>query len=313
MITAYLDAAAVGNVRLAISPAIEAISWLRLTVAGRTHPIYGDPGAAARFALRDPDVRMIAGTMPRGLVGYMPDLLSPSPAFGDPDRAWLDQVERMAATSPEDAEWQVAATDNPSAEAMAAVDDGTFARRAADAMTRFWSVAMADSWSGLRDRLQADLVERARVMATEGVGTLLSSLHTNVRWTGAAVEITKPYSHPITLNGLVLSPAALSWPTLLVQMEDPDDAVISYPANGLGIPENPDRDAVARLMGPTRANLLRDLDTPRSTTDLSRRHGLAAATVSYHLSVLHDSGLVTKSRHKRTVLYQRNDHHEVLR
>jgi DNA-binding transcriptional ArsR family regulator len=34
---------------------------------------------------------------------------------------------------------------------------------------------------------------------------------------------------------------------------------------------------------------------------------LAPATVSYHLSVLHGSGLVAKSRDSRSVLYRRTE------
>ncbi|GLZ43224.1 winged helix-turn-helix domain-containing protein [Actinokineospora sp. NBRC 105648] len=312
MITAHLDAAAMSKVRLGISPAMEALAWLRLTIQGHPHPIFGDPGPSARFALRDPDVRMVAGTLPVGK-GYMPDLFTPQPPAVAADRAWQTQLEQVAATDAETVAYQMTAVSNPSRDALDAVEAGTFAKRSADGLARFWTAAIADSWSGLRERLDSDLAERARTMATEGVGALLGTLHTDIRWTGSALQVDKPWdfeSHP---SGLVLAPAALAWPTLFVQIEEPTDGVVYFPANGLGVPRAVGGPALSRLLGPTRATLLRDLDVPRTTTDLSTRHRLAPATVSYHLSVLHGSGLVAKARDRRAVLYWRTDHGNALR
>jgi hypothetical protein len=49
---------------------------------------------------------------------------------------------------------------------------------------------------------------------------------------------------------------------------------------------------------------------PAAPTIAARRpndHRLAPATVSYHLGVLHDAGLVMRSRHRRLVLYRRSE------
>ncbi|MGW2811221.1 ArsR/SmtB family transcription factor [Streptomyces sp. NPDC001450] len=58
------------------------------------------------------------------------------------------------------------------------------------------------------------------------------------------------------------------------------------------------------LLGVTRAKLLSDLEIPRTTTELCERHFLAASSVSYHLGILHRSGLVTRTRVRHRVLYQ---------
>ncbi|MGH3739678.1 MAG: ArsR/SmtB family transcription factor [Micromonosporaceae bacterium] len=50
------------------------------------------------------------------------------------------------------------------------------------------------------------------------------------------------------------------------------------------------------MYGDTRARLLADLDGPRSTAELSTRHDVAPSTVSYHLRVLHQAGLITRHR-----------------
>jgi DNA-binding transcriptional ArsR family regulator len=44
---------------------------------------------------------------------------------------------------------------------------------------------------------------------------------------------------------------------------------------------------------------------PAATTDLARRHGLAPSTVSAHLSVLREAGLLVSRRQGYRVLYGR--------
>ncbi|MEV0002240.1 helix-turn-helix domain-containing protein [Micromonospora sp. NPDC050980] len=68
----------------------------------------------------------------------------------------------------------------------------------------------------------------------------------------------------------------------------------------------PGRRLLGDLVGTSRADILADLDVPRSTGELSRRHHLAPATVSYHLGVLLRSGLVRRRRDRHRVLYQRS-------
>ncbi len=58
--------------------------------------------------------------------------------------------------------------------------------------------------------------------------------------------------------------------------------------------------------------ILRDLVTPRCTATLSERHRLSPATVSYHLQILHDCGLVTRARRGNVVDYQRSRRADAL-
>jgi DNA-binding transcriptional ArsR family regulator len=63
--------------------------------------------------------------------------------------------------------------------------------------------------------------------------------------------------------------------------------------------------ALAALIGPTRAAMLTALAEPSSTTGLARRLQVTAGAVSQHLSVFRDTGMVTRSRVGRQVLYRR--------
>ncbi|GAA2971808.1 ArsR/SmtB family transcription factor [Actinokineospora diospyrosa] len=305
MITAHLDAAVLSKTRLATSPAAEAMAWLFLTVNEHQHPVFGRPGAAARFAMRDPDVRLVASTLPSN-ADYKPDLLTPIPPLVPPEQVWPTQLEAIAATTAEDAASQVALLTAPSKEVLAAAEAGTLASRFANGMSKFWSIAMADSWPGLKGRLDADITARARVMATEGIGALLASLHGDITWDGSALRIATPWHQEGRPSDLTVTPVALTWPRFYIQLGDAVNSVLYYPPQGLSAP-NTDPAAMAKLLGQTRATLLRDLEAPRTTSDLAKRHGLALATVSYHLSVLHSSGLISKARAKREVRYQRTD------
>ena len=313
MIVVRLDADALARVRIAPSPATEAMEWLAYTAGGRAHPLYGDPGPSARFALRDPDVRLVAvlfaGTPPKAF----PDLLTPKPPALPADRVFAAQLERMAATSADEVLAQLAeSTHGADPRLRPAAESGAFARRAAAGMARFWAAAMADGWPALRAKLDADLAQRARLMATEGLGAMIDSVHDAVGWAGDRVELDRPTDAVVDLAGeeLVLCPSVLSWPRLFYQLHNADDAVLTYPA--LSGPTVADRSPLVRLVGTTRARLLMGLDRPSTTTELSRRYGLAAATVSHHLAVLHDSGLVAKHRDGRSVRYQRTEAGDTL-
>ena len=62
---------------------------------------------------------------------------------------------------------------------------------------------------------------------------------------------------------------------------------------------------MASLVGRTRAAMLDRLAQPHSTTDLARKLGQSAPTVSAHLSILRRCGMVTSWPSGRRVLYQR--------
>jgi DNA-binding transcriptional ArsR family regulator len=305
VIRADLDADTLAKVRLGPSPAAEATAWLALTAGGGRHPVFGDPGAAARAALADRDAALVAAVLPLpGTRAYTPDLLTPKPLTD-----LSDQLDRIAATPADTVARQLASTGRALPAAVrAAVDDGTFAPRAARGLQRFWRSAIADGWPSPRAAMDADLADRARTMATRGVGALLGSLHDAVVWADGTLSIRSAWQEEFTLRGaeIVCVPGVLAWPRLAIQLCDPEDAVLGYPAAGVGRRAGAPH-AVDRLVGTTRAALLRDLDVPRSTASLATRHRLAPPTVSYHLKVLQRTGLVVAHRDGLFVLYQRTD------
>lgn len=133
-----------------------------------------------------------------------------------------------------------------------------------------------------------------------------------MRYNGSQIQLDVPgfdeHTYP-SGRGVVFVPSVFRWPGLAV---NPLTATptISYPSRGAAllweaVAGNHASSALMDLVGRTRAILLADLDVPRSTTALARRHGLAAATVSQHLAVLSGAGLATSHRKGRVVLYSR--------
>ncbi|MFE5711163.1 ArsR/SmtB family transcription factor [Streptomyces sp. NPDC056501] len=64
--------------------------------------------------------------------------------------------------------------------------------------------------------------------------------------------------------------------------------------------------ALADLLGRTRARVISHLAQPASTTELAERLGVTPGAVSQHLGVLHRAGLVTMARQGNLVLYLRS-------
>ena len=108
--------------------------------------------------------------------------------------------------------------------------------------------------------------------------------------------------------GVLLAPSVFpSGPA--VWLGAPGQVMLGYVARGRGrVWATPDPAADhSRVLGRRRSTLLADLRTARSTTELAGRHTLSPATVSYHLSRLHDAGLVTRRQAGHEVLYEQTD------
>jgi Helix-turn-helix domain len=110
---------------------------------------------------------------------------------------------------------------------------------------------------------------------------------------------------------MVFVPSAFTWPRPAASVEPPYLPFLVYPARGVGGLWEPGRTAppaaLAALLGARRAAVLTALGAPRSTTELARALELSPGSVSQHLSVLRDAGLVHAHRVGRSVLYVRSE------
>ncbi len=177
----------------------------------------------------------------------------------------------------------------------------------ADQLRRCWAVVLEESWPGMRRILDQDVRDRATLASRIGFAEIIGGLHPALAWDGAQVTLDLPTDLSVDVTpGLVLTPSVfLHRPA--VWLGRPGQVMIGYLARGRGqvwTVANPNG-RESGLLGPRRAALLVDLATPRSTTDLARRHDLSPATVSYHLGRLHQAGLVARRQDGHRVLYER--------
>lgn len=250
--------------------------------------------------------------------GYTPDFLGAPPE--EPYPCFDDELARMRATDLDRARTEMARslactpglTESP--QGRAALDDpaGTV-RRLADLTEQAWQALLAPDWPRHRAVLEADIAHRSRQAADGGLDALLADLHPGIDWTDGSLTLPllgdPAEAQRADGRGVLLMPSVFVWPDVVSGFARPWQPTVIYPARGMGelhtTPVPRPSEALARLLGRRRAALLAGLGAPASTTDLARRHGLAPSTVSAHLSVLREAGLLGSRRQGYHVLYGR--------
>ena len=116
-------------------------------------------------------------------------------------------------------------------------------------------------------------------------------------------------------HGLILSPSVFAWPNTWTETRPARAGIVRYPARGIATvwedrPATPD--AIAALIGRTRAELLELLAAPATTGGLARRLGITSGAVSQHLNVLRAAGLVATRRDGRAVMHLRTARGDAL-
>jgi len=252
--------------------------------------------------------------------GYFPDFLTP---FDSRDglQHGLDAIRSTPAAQLR-RDLTLLAADNvlPSSAAGLARGDNDVLYHLTDSMRLYETVAISPYWTRIDSAVEADRVRRARAMLDDGADGLLSSLRPAMRWDGEVLEVGDyPVSREIHLDGrgLLLVPSFFCARTP-VTLLDPDlPPVLVYPVErlgGLGQPEPSEpsdldrerergRQALAALLGKTRAGVLEVVDGGCSTGEIARRLGVSAAAASQHTTVLRNAGLLVSHRDRNTMLH----------
>ncbi|HET6744081.1 MAG TPA: winged helix-turn-helix domain-containing protein, partial [Kribbella sp.] len=176
------------------------------------------------------------------------------------------------------------------------------------AVREFHQQVLVPSSGELQRRYGADLGIRSRAVLHGGIDALLSSLHPDVEWSNPVLTTYGPddgWDADVELDGrgLELYPSALV--TSCLTMDAPGRRpVLVYPCADLPDVLDPTTaDALADLLGRTRAAVLRSLIHPATTTQLSRRLGISLPSTSDHTRILRAAGLVTTHRTQGTALH----------
>lgn len=294
----------------AISPLFELVRSLRALVEPSRSAFHLPWIEDLRGRLGGIDLLPAIELVPPG--GYTPDFIAPPPSTPLADIE--DELDLVRRTSPARVRREIGirfrgkrvpATVQPLLE-----HPRRELNRLCDTFGEYWDRAIAPHWPRIKALLRADIDHNARRLATGGAEALFHDLHHAVSWHGSELRVEGDWTARVQLEGqgLLLVPSAFIWQRPMSITDPPWQPTVVYPARGVATlwesaPTSPQ--ALAALLGKTRANLLAMLDAPRSTTELARRLDVSAGGVSQHLGVLRASGLVTPQRDGRSVLYVR--------
>jgi DNA-binding transcriptional ArsR family regulator len=247
--------------------------------------------------------------------GYVPDFLAPPPRSARP--SLRDQLAEIRATPPTQVRRELKrCLETVTDERYRRLLDSLLADPArardllAERLHETWVELIAPFWVRIRTLLDRDVEQRFRTLARYGLRRMLGELDPRIRWTSRGLACGDRTGRTVKVDerGLVLMPSAYLWPRVAAVVDEPWLPTIAYPARGIAelwlAPSVPP-DALARLLGRTRALVLASLDRPLSTTALAALIELSTAGTSRHLLALRDGGLIFSTRHGHEVRYGR--------
>ncbi|MFF8375463.1 ArsR/SmtB family transcription factor [Streptomyces sp. NPDC015661] len=251
--------------------------------------------------------------------GFVPDfLLQPSAHdFAEAlDAASSTPVERLARDLgiPEVSGWNGGLV-RPGRWAHELAQGSPAATRALlDDTRRYFASSVEPLWPRIRRDTLTDRALRAEMLLRGGVDALLTTLGTTWRWQAPTLHLpsASAYDVPLCGRGLLLVPSWFatgpmvmyrpeSATVLVYPMYDGDDPVAAGAGAAGSAEDRPE--ALAALLGRTRAQVLALLRSPATTTALAERACVSLAAASGHASVLRGAGLVETVRTGTAVLH----------
>ncbi len=182
----------------------------------------------------------------------------------------------------------------------------------ADLVRAYWERALAPHWERIRALLEGDVLYRARRLADAGAQRLFADIHPELALRRRhALHRHAVRRAPPTSRGAgccscrARSPGRGRPPRSSAGSRSSSTRRAASPSLWDPARAAPPA-ALAALLGARRASVLSALHAPRSTTELARALELSPGSVSQHLSVLRDAGLVNAHRVGRVVLYVRS-------
>ncbi|MGW2486176.1 helix-turn-helix domain-containing protein [Streptomyces sp. NPDC001606] len=316
MIGILLGVDDLADTRFAISPLGQLMESLRVLRAPALHPLHRDWRRTVLGALAPADRPLLSALV--GATLALPDFLTPRPAAYAPSFDEELAVVRATPVRTVRHDLRAAHAPRPLPEPLrqaAAPGDGPvldLLDTLCAVLRRYWETALLPYWPRIRLVLEADITHRAGQLATGGAGALFAGLHPHLRWRNGMLTVDKMIGrHTVAVDGrgLRLVPSVFAHKPAPPISADAAP-MLAYPGRGTATlweaPPAPDASPLTALLGAPRTTLLRLLAEPLPTVELARRLGVTPSAVSQHLRVLYDTGLLTRARDGRRVLYRRS-------
>ncbi len=239
--------------------------------------------------------------------GYVPDFLTPPPTSPLADVS--DELDRVRSTPLERARKEIAKSlegREVDRKTLRMVRSADAPKRLAELLALLWGELVEPEWPTVRELLERDVTYRAQRLADGGLARLFEDLSSAVALSGRRLSVRQRSTATVELGptGLLLSPSAFMAPRVATVLEPP---VLIYPARGTAALLGPEpyehTEALSRLLGTARADILATLAEPTTTTRLAHRLHRSPGNVADHLVVLRQAGLVSRRRAGRTVVY----------
>jgi DNA-binding transcriptional ArsR family regulator len=242
--------------------------------------------------------------------GWLPAFLLPAPERSP--RTWETELAAIGATSPElvrsDLSDITAAGPQPAVVLAVLEDPGHGIKLIAAALDAWWTRAVEPVWSRVAAVLDADIEHRQHTLHKRGPRMLFSSIDRRLRWDGTTLHLPSESgvvaTHPT--SGLTLLPSLFLDHRPMASVDSPSRRMLFYPARNVATTWSSVAApplAVAQLLGASRAQILSLATKPHTTTEFAGLAQLQSPTVSFHLAILRDAGLVQSQRVGRDVLY----------
>ncbi|MFI2204305.1 ArsR family transcriptional regulator [Streptomyces sp. NPDC020192] len=317
MISIVLGVDDLADTRFAISPLSQLMESLRVLRAPALHPLHRGWRQAVLPALAPADLPLLLALV--GPTLALPDFLTPRPTAYAPTPA--EELTAVRATPPDVVRRDLLAAHAPrplpgALRQAGAAGDGPVLElldAICELLLCYWETALLPHWPRIRLVLEADITHRAGQLATGGARSLFAGLHSNLGWRDGVLTVDKMIGrHAVegAGRGLRLVPSVFAHkPAPPISAEAPP--MLAYPGRGTATlwepPPDPGASALVQLLGAPRTTLLRLLAEPLPTVELARRLGVTPSAVSQHLRILDATGLVTRARDGRRVLYRRSE------
>lgn len=283
------------RLRFAVSPIWETVAGLRLLARAHAPHPHAEwlSWAAGKLAALPGDRSALSALVARADI---PEFLIPTP--GNRMAGFDAELEALTwTTTPE----RVTGALGAQAGLLAAPDA---VPRLQERLRAVHDAVIRPVWAQVEGVLQGDLERRGQRLLDAGPPAVLGELHPDVTFESLRLVVSGRAITPGERD-LVLLPSAFVWPGTHLR-DSPLRLGLHYPARGFGsVWQRSCRvtgDGLDRLLGGTRAALLRALERPVSVSELAGSLGVTAGAVSQHLGVLRAAGLAVSRREGREVV-----------